>query len=83
MDDITIQKATSHYVVTLKDNDSSNAVYTLKNNNMETIYSIIVFLIGIFLAVYIFSVFFQIMPVVAIILIIVAVGLIIYNATTN
>ncbi len=47
---------------------------------METIYSIIVFLIGIFLAVYIFSVFFQIMPVVAIILIIVAVGLIIYNA---
>lgn len=50
---------------------------------METIYSIIVFLIGIFLAVYIFSVFFQIMSVVAIILIIVAVGLIIYNATTN
>lgn len=50
---------------------------------METIYSIIVFLIGIFLAVYIFSVFFQIMPVVAIILIIVAVGLIIYNTTTN
>lgn len=83
MDDITIQKATSHYVVTHKDNGSSNAVYTLKNNNMETIYSIIVFLIGIFLAVYIFSVFFQIMPVVAIILIIVAVGLIIYNATTN
>ena len=83
MDDITIQKATSHYVVTLKDNGSSNVVYTLKNNNMETIYSIIVFLIGIFLAVYIFSVFFQIMPVVAIILIIVAVGLIIYNATTN
>ena len=50
---------------------------------METFYSIIVFLIGIALAVYIFSVFFQIMPVITIILIIVAVGLIIYNATTN